>query len=213
MPGTVLTLRGCSFPVGSTHPVPKEQTPVQSLLSLPHLTWPLHVTRSVLFPATLPPATLNPFYSSPPAQLPATPTCTPGSFPQLLNNPSLQFRWLLITLASGPLWPRLSSESGHPSLAAALGSGPSAHRVPLVVQTPGTLPVMMSLGAVLSPPSRPFLGLDSGPEALSPLFSWLTAAHLPSGKHSPTPGQGCGSSGLVQPWQVPATALTIHPPL
>lgn len=35
---------GRSLPVGSTHPAPKEQTPVQSLLSLPRLTWPLHVT-------------------------------------------------------------------------------------------------------------------------------------------------------------------------
>lgn len=110
---------GCSFPVGSTHPVPKEQTPVPSLLSLPCLTWPLHATRSVLFPATLPPATLNPFYPhsqphSQPAPLPSTPTYNPGSFSQFPNNSSLKFRLLLITLVSGSLLPQLSSKSGLP---------------------------------------------------------------------------------------------------
>lgn len=53
MLGPGITLRLCLW-VPRTYPVTREQTPVPSLLPLPHLTGPLNVTRSVLFPATLP---------------------------------------------------------------------------------------------------------------------------------------------------------------
>lgn len=53
MLGPGITLRPCLW-VPATHPVAREQTPVPSLLPLPHLTCPLNVTKSVLFPAALP---------------------------------------------------------------------------------------------------------------------------------------------------------------
>lgn len=74
------------LPVGSSRLVPREQTPMLSLFFLPCLTWPLNVTNSVLFPATLPPpdSKPRPFLT---ANSPQPRPAILVPFPQFLNNP------------------------------------------------------------------------------------------------------------------------------